>query len=350
MTITATTTQISLSFPNATALAKATVVEFADGEWAYTSDTKTTWRLDRSATVGGVPTSNGYGRWLPFTPTPPPPSGVSMTLVYQPGGVAAGNVYTDPWLLYNAIITAGGIVDVYVDCTFQSPAPWPVDQPIVGARFHQSPETSVPAVIATVTGTNPNTGLPTNGFLDKIALLDDVLVMNAGSAAQYMVRVGGMQTGALFTMARGAAIQRASDADILALGIDTPAPTVEPFQLTIDDCVNPFPNLIDPGAWNAQFNGGVGNVLNVLLTLGGPSFHLPSFSAGPGPILNVYYDDTIPQSQLGEARGRGRSTSSRSRSRSRRRASGTSTSAASTASQAPAPTPSVTALSPTRST
>lgn len=66
MPITANTTQSSLSFPSIVELAGAETACISDGDWAYTADTKTTWRLDRKATTGGVVTRNGNGRWLPF--------------------------------------------------------------------------------------------------------------------------------------------------------------------------------------------------------------------------------------------------------------------------------------------
>jgi hypothetical protein len=231
-------------------------------------------------------------------------------LVYQPGGTAGGNVYTDPWELYTAMIAAGlnngsAIVHVFVDCTYQSPAPWPIDQLIYGAVFHAAPGTSAPAVLGTVNGTNPNTAGPSLGALYVPAELDGVLVVNVNSTSEFMVYVGA-EFSPRFSLRNNAGIQRAGDFDNLALGI-FPNPD---FTLYIDKCNNPFPNLMDGGAWNTQVIGGTGSTLNVVVTEALPTdathpFQMPSFSAGPGPVLNVFYDDTVPASALNEGAWQG---------------------------------------------
>ena len=67
MAITGNPTQNSLSFASATELANTDVQWCADGEWAYTQDTGTTYRLRRAIMngAGGVPVKGGYGTWVP---------------------------------------------------------------------------------------------------------------------------------------------------------------------------------------------------------------------------------------------------------------------------------------------
>jgi hypothetical protein len=221
--------------------------------------------------------------------------------VYQPGGTPSGNVFADPWLLAAAIFSANVPSIVYVDCTFVSPAPWPVDTFLLNVAYAAAP-VNAPAVLGLVTGTDP-LGNPSDGTLWFPRSLDGVTVKNVNIAdpAATMVTVGEI-FGQAFTMKNGATIQRASDADILALFITgNPA-----FDLRIENCVDPFQNLGNPASTgNVKFFGAgglPGRVLNLLLTVGGPSFVCNSFTAQvAGQIVNVRYDDTIPQAQTTQA-------------------------------------------------
>ncbi len=232
--------------------------------------------------------------------------GGNDVFVYQPNGVSGGNVYVDPWLLYTAMVAIGlgngtAIVHVFVDCTYESPAPWPVDQLICGAMFHASPGTNAPAILGLMNGTNPNTSAPSLGALYVPLELDNVLVLNINSTSEYMVYVGA-EFSTRLTLRNNASIQRSGDFDIFALGI---FPNSD-FTLYIDKCSDPFSNLVDSGTWNTQVNGGVGDTLNVVVTNALPidlthPFQLPSFASSPGPILNIFYDGTVPASALDES-------------------------------------------------
>ncbi|MFI5296471.1 MAG: hypothetical protein ACHREM_00115 [Polyangiales bacterium] len=63
----------------------------ADGEFAYVVETKTTYRLDRTATTGGVPSGDGYGRWLPFLST----GSAGMGFVDTNAATTSSSLYAD---------------------------------------------------------------------------------------------------------------------------------------------------------------------------------------------------------------------------------------------------------------
>jgi len=208
--------------------------------------------------------------------------------VYQPGGTPVGNVYTDPNLLANVIQTAGVPPStIYIDCTFVSPAPWPVDLFLPGVAYVAA-DVLAPAII----------GLTGDGALWFPSEMDGVGLVNVSSTTfGAMVNVGQI-FGQTFKMKNGAYIQRASDADLLGLFI-----VADPsFDLQIENCPNPFPNIANPASTqNVKFFGAgglPGRVLDLLLTVGGPKFVCNSFQSAPaGSILNVNYDNTIPESQ-----------------------------------------------------
>lgn len=224
------------------------------------------------------------------------PYGAEFT--YRPGsGVNAGNVYSDPWQLALILASVSVPCKVYVDCSFVSPAPWPVNFFLPGVAYAAAP-VFAPTILGLMTGTDPF-GNPSEGALWFPSELDGVGIVNVDIAdpSAIMVNVGQI-FGQRFTMKNGAFIQRANDLDLLALFI-TANPT---FDFTIENCPNPFPNLGNPASTgNVLFfgAGGVpGRVLNLLMTLGGPNFVCNSFTAQPaGSVINVEYDGTIPEPQ-----------------------------------------------------
>lgn len=282
---------------------------------SYAGPTHSGWlKLIRNSTTGAfnvtVSGPNGTSAGVPqaavgwyyspdgvnvFAVTAPTLAGSSV--IYRPGGAAAGNIFADPWQLALNVLLSGVPTTVYVDCSLVSPAPWPVDFFLPNVTFAQSPVVANPAVLGLVAGTNPVSNTPSNGALLFIAGLDAVGVVNVSSVPPYTMVQAGEIFGRTFTMSNGAYIQRANDAAPLALGILTNGGS---FNLRIQNCQDPFPNLADPTAANVQF-GFNGATLNVLVTDAGPSLHLPSFNGAAGLTLNLNYDDTVPSSQLGQA-------------------------------------------------
>src|SRR5271163_3892043 len=125
--------------------------------------------------------------------------------VYQPGGTPVGNLYTDPNALATAIAAVGiPPVTVYIDCTFVSPAPWPVDAFLPGVAYRAAPVIA-PAII----------GLTGDGAIWFPRELDGVGVLNVSSTTFGALVNVGQIFGQSFVMRNGAYIQRASDADLL---------------------------------------------------------------------------------------------------------------------------------------
>jgi hypothetical protein len=223
---------------------------------------------------------------------PPRPSGgtppAPVEFIYKPGGTAGGQIFTDPWQLWLAGFLAGVPVTVYVDCSIQSPAPWPVDSFQVNFTFAQSPIVSTPAVLGLVAGTNPFNSAPSNGSILFPESLDGVGVVNVSSSPPYAMVQCGDIFGQRFTMKNGAYITLGGPATV-SLGILTNGT----FELEIDNCLDPFPN----GGANFPNNPGT---LDLLVSRAAPSLLLPSFVGVPGAILNFRYDASVPQSQLVE--------------------------------------------------
>lgn len=84
------------------------------------------WCLDQTSALpigpGVVPTLSGAGRWIyfgsGFVPPPPPGAGSPYEFVFQPGGVATGNVYTSWPLLVAAAAAFPGTKLVHFDDQF----------------------------------------------------------------------------------------------------------------------------------------------------------------------------------------------------------------------------------------
>jgi len=217
-----------------------------------------------------------------------PPTAAPVAFIYKPGGVAGGQIFTDPWQLWLAAFLAAVPVTIYVDCSVVSPAPWPVDQFQANITFAQSPIVSNPAVLGLTAGINPFTSAPSNGSLLFINGLDGVGVVNVSSTPPFAMVQCGEIFDASFFMKNGAYITLGAPATI-SLGIITNGT----FQLQIDNCLNPFP------AAGTSFPNNPGT-LDVLVTREAPSLLLPSFVGPAGAILNLRYDGSVPQSQLVE--------------------------------------------------
>jgi hypothetical protein len=217
-----------------------------------------------------------------------------VSLIYRPNGPASGNIYSDPWILANKILEASVPVDVYVDCTLLSPAPWPVDYFLPNVRWHANPVTSAPAIIQLVKGSNPFFGgTPTDGKFWFPVELDAVGIVLGDSLPDTMVEVGQI-FGDRFTMKNGAYIQRPNNTAPQAL-IITGNPV---FNLDIENCLSPFPNLADSTASNVQYFGNVATTLVVLVTVTGPEFLLPPFFGQENRILQIRYDASVPVAQV----------------------------------------------------
>ena len=240
------------------------------------------------------------------------------TFTYQPGGTPRGNLYSDPWQLGSAVLALGTNAQVAIDCSHQSPAPWPVNLFLPNRALSAAPVLA-PAVLGLQNGTNPFTGGPSEGKLWFPRSLDGVGVVNVDSTADCMVSVGQI-FGQQFSMLNNAYIQRASDADLLGLFIvGNPV-----FTFRVDNCQAPFQNIGNPASTsNVLFLGatGLGNpimlpgapsapgkTLAMLLTNGGSSFSMTSFSSRAGSVWNLSYDSTIPQSGFSQAAWTGTAT------------------------------------------
>lgn len=252
------------------------------------------------------------------------PYGAEFT--YQPGGTAQGSTYTDPFLLQNALFAAlaeGAPPVCNVDCSFVSPAPWPVDIFLPGVTYRGAPGAAA-AILGLVQASDAS-GTVHNGKLWFPAALYDIGVTNVSSVltGDALVSVGQAFFGQRFTM-NNAYIERSSDADALGLFM---AGRVG-FDLIVENCQDPFRTIGAPDSTkNVMYLGvgtgsspvpptgltkaqlvppsGVGAVpgttLTVLLTVGGPDFTVNPFTSSAGSIANVRYDDTIPLSQVDQA-------------------------------------------------
>lgn len=229
----------------------------------------------------------GSGRWILSTAMA---ALGPLSLIYQPGGVASPGIYNDPWKLAFDVLGAQVPVDIYVSCGVESPAPWPVDIFLPNVRYHPSPVSSAPAVLQLVKGTNPSTGAPSDGKLWFPIELDAVTVTLGNAVPDAMVTVGEI-FGQRFLMTNGASIVRPSDAAPIALFVVGPTS----FELDIDNCLSPFPNLADPAASNVLFFGAH---LTVLVTRTGPELHLPPFSGPLASSLEIRYDSSVPVAQV----------------------------------------------------
>src|SRR5271163_1230564 len=69
----------------------------------------------RMCSVLRVGPNTGGGVGPPGPPGPPGPSGAGSGIIFRPGGVAAGNVYTTWATAYTALVAANGAATVYVD-------------------------------------------------------------------------------------------------------------------------------------------------------------------------------------------------------------------------------------------